>query len=479
MRIGQTSLVVFASKIVGSIAGFVATLYIARLLGPTVLGVYSLVLTVLAWLGIVGNLGVTGAVQKRMSEGDDTSEFLIAGALSLLVIFVVLSGVLYAVRGPIEAYIGRPVFHFLLLLLFVTLLNGLSEAALSGSHLVHIQGMLIPLRMTIGSITKIALVFLGFKLTGMLVGHALGFALVGLVGITIAGPALRVPSRHHFEALFSYAQYSWLGAVEGRAFGWVDVTVMGFFVSADLIGVYSVAWTISTFLLASGSAIGSTIFPEISNLTSEGETQMAAPILRDALTYAGVILIPGLVGATILGPRILRIYGSEFTVGTTVLTLLVVAVLLRSYQNQLTTTLNAVDRPDLTFRLNLLFVGSNLLLNVLLVYLYGWIGAAVATALSAGLAAVFAYYYVAQLIDFEFPTRPVAKQVASAGVMGLVVAGCLWLENTYALLGHNFALVLLVVAIGAGTYFAMLFTISTKFRHTVRENLPADVPGLR
>jgi len=478
MRIGQTSLIVFVSRIIGSIAGFVATLYIARLLGASVLGTYSLVLAVVAWTGIVGRVGITAAVGKRMTEGEDVGEFFTAGALSLLATFGVLLVLLSAFRGPLTAYIGRPVVGFLALILFATLLHALSQAVLAGSHLVHIQGMLTTVRMTVRSAVQIGLVYIGLELTGMLAGHALGYALIGAVGLWIAGPSIRLPTRRHFEELFSYAKFAWLGSVEKRTFGWVDVTVMGLFVTPNLIGVYSVAWTISTFLLTSGSAISSATFPEISSATADAERQAAAPILEDALRYAGLILIPGLVGGAILGPRILRIYGEEFTVGGTVLTLLVAAVLLRSYQQQFITTLSAIDRPDLTFNVNAVFIGANAALNLVLVYLYGWIGAAVATAFSAGIGTVLAYRYVTLLIEFDLPTRSVAKQVAAAAVTGVVAYGGLRIEETYALLQHNFALMLLLVGLGAGAYFLVLYRISAEFRTTVRNNLPDDVASV-
>jgi O-antigen/teichoic acid export membrane protein len=270
-----------------------------------------------------------------------------------------------------------------------------------------------------------------------------------------------------------------MGGIEGRAFGWVDVAVMGLFVAPDLIGVYSVSWTIGTFLLASGIAISSATFPEISNASAADDPQAAAPILRDALRYAGLILIPGLVGATILGPRILRIYGSEFVVGTTVLVILVSALLIRSYQIQLQTTLNAVDRPDLTFRVNGAFIGSNLVLNLILVYTYGWVGAAVATLLATGLGMALAYRYVSRLIDFELPYTEVGKQIFAAGVTGLVAAGGLWIEESYVPLNHNFALVLILVTLGAGAYFAVLYSISPTFRTTVRANAPFEIPTIR
>ena len=476
MRIGQTSLIVAVSKVVGSVAGFVATLYFARLLGAGVLGTYSLVLAMAGWMSIASQIGIGSAIQKRMTEGEESGAYFTAGVCALFVLFGLVAALILVFSNPLKAYIGRPVVVFVLLVLFAKLLSLLSGAALTGTHLVHIEGLLNPVRMTVRSILQIGLVFAGLGLVGMLTGHVVGIALISLAGIWIASPSFSVPTRRHFRGLVSYAKYSWLGSLERRTTGWADITILGLFVSPGLIGVYSVAWTISTFLQIFGSAISSATFPEISSATADADNQVAAPIVQDALRYAGLILIPGLVGASILGPRILRIYGEEFAVGGHVLTILVAALLFRSYQEQLVTTLNAIDRPDLTFRVNAISVTSNLLLNLSLIYLYGWVGAAVATALASGIRLVLSYHYTSNLIDLDLPFADVGKQVVAAAVTGVVATACLWIENTYALVGLNFVVVGITAGLGAAAYFGVLLGISAAFRRTVRNNLPFDVP---
>lgn len=178
----------------------------------------------------------------------------------------------------------------------------------------------------------------------------------------------------------------------------------------------------------------------------------------------------------LLDERLLRIYGDEFTQGTRVLLILIVAALFYAYQNQILTTLNAIDRPDLSFRVNALFIVANLALNVVLVYLYGWIGAAVATALSVTISLVVAYYMLKTLIDFATPYREIARQWTAALLMGAVVYGTLWIENTHRLLGHNAATVIVLTGLGAVVYFLVLFAISAQFRATIDRNLPVKLP---
>lgn len=473
MRIGQTSLVFFVSKVVGSVVGFVATIYLARELGAGVLGTYSLVLAVAAWIEIAGKAGITGAVGKRMSEGDHQSEYFTAGVLSLGATFGLVGLLVFAFAGPVNEYIGEPLVHFVVLLVFVRMLDALVKGGLVGTDLVHVMGVLIPVRMLLRSVSQIGLVFVGYGLVGMLTGTVLGFSLVALFGLWYLPISLSLPSERHFRSLLSYAKFSWLGSVESRVFGWIDISVLGLFVASGLIGIYSVTWTISTFFLAFSGAVSNAIFPQISNLSSDQDYEAITPILTDALRYAGLILIPGVVGGLLLDQRILRIYGPEFQKGGPVLVVLLFAVLLRSYYSQIVTTFNAIDRADITFRINGIFILANVILNFALVYEFGWIGAAVATALSTGFGLVLAFYYLRQLIPFDVPHIDIIKQMISAAVMAGSVIGLLQLERTYFVFQHNFAVVLLAVVLGAGTYFVTLLGLSEHFRTTVSNNIPS------
>jgi O-antigen/teichoic acid export membrane protein len=214
----------------------------------------------------------------------------------------------------------------------------------------------------------------------------------------------------------------------------------------------------------------------MSEISAKEDPQAVSRIVEQSLTFGGLFLIPGLFGGVLLGGRILRIYGPAFPQGATVLSILIVANLFMGYQNQLVNTLNAIDRPDLAFRVNVAFVVANLSLNVVLVSLYGWIGAALATAASVAVSLVLAYRHVQSLIDFAVPVSEIGRQWVAAGVMAVVVYAGLQFEEANRVIGQNFVVVLVLVAVGAGVYFVALVSLSQEFRETVDRNVPIDLP---
>lgn len=475
MRLGQISVIHFLSKVLASVLGFAATIYIAQLLGAGVLGIYSVTIAVVSWLGLVGNMGITGAIQKRISEQEESAEYAVAGVILMLGLFLVLSIIVVLLRQYINSYVGFPASGYIVGMLAVLLGYNVITALLNGQHLVHLSGMFSPVKTGSRAGLQIAALFTGLGLSGLFGGYIVGYLVVitlGAVFVVRSFEEFAVPQRGHFRRIYSYAKFSWLGSLRSKAFNWVDIVVLGFFVPSSFIGYYTAAWNIAQFLIIFGSSVSQTLFPEMSKIAAEDDPESVSELLEAGLSYAGLFLIPGLIGGSILGERILRIYGPDFQQAETVLAILIVATLVQAYQAQFTTTLNAIDRPNLAFRVNVVFIGANLLLNVVLIYFYGWIGAAVATASSVVISLCVAYYYLSSIVTVNIPAGEIGNQWLAGVLMGGVVFAGLQFEAAYLNIGHNLAVVLSLVALGAAVYFIVLLIISSQFRVTVRDNLP-------
>ena len=478
MRLGQTSIVHFASRFSASVLGFVATVFIGRILGSDGLGTYYLVLSIVAWLGIVVKMGVPGAITKRVSEGDSKGAHAIAGASVSNILFVMVAICVFLFKQSVNNYIGYPAADFVVLLLFVNLAQSLVNSVLKGQHLVHISGILNPIRTGTRSAIQIATLIAGLGLVGLFTGYAIGYALVSLLGMWFVVrnfDQISFPQQSHFKSIISYAKFSWIGSLRSRAFNWVDISLLGFFVSSSLVGIYTAAWNIAVFLILFGGSLSQTLFPEMSSLATNEDQRAVGDLFETSLAFAGLILIPGLVGGTILGEELLRVYGEDFSQGSIILSVLIVATLIQGYQRQFTNTLNAIDRPDLSFRVNAVFIIVNVVLNISIIPSFGVVGAAAATATSVALSLGVAYTILSPLIEFSIPAKEISKQWVSATVMGLFVYTGLWLESTYSLVGFNIIVVFTLVGLGAAVYFATLLGISSRFRQTVADNLPMQI----
>jgi O-antigen/teichoic acid export membrane protein len=472
MKYGRTSIVDFVSKLTMSFSGFVATIVLTRTLGQERYGAYVVVLSVLAWAAIAGNLGLGAAVRKRVSEATG-GNYVIAGLIAQSGLYAVVAVCLWFVRPYLNAYMEVDATLILILLLAVRLLGNYVQMVLDGQHLVHISSILSPIEWTSRSVVQVVLVLSGFGIVGAFAGYVVGAVVAAIIGAYFVTVDWSIPSRRDFAHLKSFAQFSWLASIKGRTFLSMDTLVLALFVSNSLIAVYEVAWNLASLFALFGSSISRTLFPEMSKISSaDGSSGEIPGLLRVGLAYSGLFIIPGLVGSALVGDVVLTIYGSGFQAGYNILLILTFARLLHGYQGLFVTALDAVDRPDLTFRINAVFVAANLVLNIGLTSQYGWYGAAAATTTSAAIGLGLGYYYATRIVDVIVPARVVGKQVFAVGVMALVV------YVSRLLLGDSLPVVFVLVTVGASVYFSVLLAISQELRTTVRENLPFDVPLL-
>lgn len=477
MRLGQSSLLVFASKLLASLLGFLTTLYFARILGAEVLGYYAVVLALVSWLKFGGSLGVSQALVKRVSEGEMRDAYFTAGVLWLTLSTVLLTAIVLVFRGYIDAYVGTEVWHYVVLMLITGLLLTFVRSMLNGLKKVHIAGLLTPTNLIISSLIQISLVYYGYGLPGMLVGFLLGELATIIIASRFIPLRVDLPSTHHFRSMYNYAKYAWISGVKLRAYNDVDILVLSAFVSPSLVGIYSVAWSLAKFLSLFGTAIRSVVFPEISSADAADERERIAQLTTDSIAFGGLISIPGLFGGAVLGDSLLQLYGQEFIQGSEILVLLILATLIYSYQQQLMSVINAIDRADITFRINGAFIITNLVLNVVLISWVGWIGAAVATVVSAGVGLVLAFIAIRSLVDFDIPLRELGLQIMSAATMTIIVIWMMDVLESTQTIPVGWVKIVLLAFLGAMVYFFVLTAVSQRFRDIVKRNMP-DMIGL-
>lgn len=472
MRLGQTSAVLFIAKFFGSIIGFVTTVVFARLLGEAVLGQYATVLALMTWFTLIGSIGVSESITKRLSEGEELEKYAGAGFTILFCVFVIMALFVLVFQQQVNRYVGAPVAVMMVGLLLTAILQTFGSSALHGRHLVHVSSVVTVLSKLVRGGGQIVFLLAGYGLQAMLSVYAFSWLFAGVLAFKYIDIRPKLPSKHHFQSLFDFAKFSWIGNVQSRVFGTLDILVLKLFVASGVVGVYSVAWSIGLILDIFGSSIQSTLFPEMSKVANEDGIDAAAGLTEDALTFAGLLLIPGVIGGVLVGDRLLRIYGEAFRSGTEVLGILLLALLVYAYTKQLLNTLNAVDRPDLGFNANAVFIGANVVLNLTLIPPYGWVGAAVATLVSGVVGLIVSSYYVNRLLDVSPPIKEMGRQWTGAVTMGAVVYGTRLTTESYWIAQHNAAYVIALITLGGVVYFGTLAVISPRFRTTVTNNLP-------
>lgn len=458
MRIGKSTLIYFSSQLTLSLAGFIATFVIARFLGAEGLGMYSIAVATVFWLNIPA-MAISSAITKRVSENKKPAEFISAGVLLNCFYAVFIALAIVAFGSFVDRYIGAPVNELLAVLVVANIISYTVNAVLDGQKRVAARGILQAAERIGRTGVQVAFIFLGWELSGLLIGHTGALIVASILGIVLFEIQPSPPSYKQFMSLLEYARYSWLGTLKTRAFAWMDTIILAFFVPSTLIGIYEAAWQLASILALISLSVQRTLFPELSELSVNELNNRIHHLINEGLVYTGVFSIPGLFGVIVLGDRVLMIYSPEFSEGALILVILVVARTVSSYGSQFLSAINAMDRPDITFKINLSFVILNVILNIILISRFGWYGAAFATTISAILPLFLGYFAISDLIGRpSIPSKEIFYQIIAAVVMALSL-----LVISESIPKNNITTLVLVAA-GSSIYTTMLLLMSNRVR---------------
>jgi O-antigen/teichoic acid export membrane protein len=470
MKLGRTSLIHFSTQVITSAAGFLTTFVIARLLGADVLGTFSVATSVMVLITIPTNT-IGGAMSKRISEQQEPSSYFSAGMIIIVAFAIVLTAGLVGFGSILNEYLGASIVDLFVLMVIGSAFYNLYTTILNGENKVIESGVINTLEQVFQFLFQAGLIVLGYELAGLFAGKILSLLVAVIIAILVSDLTFVTPKRHHFERIYEFAKYTWADQVKGRSFAWIDVFILGIFVESTLIGIYQVSWTFASTLILVSLSIQNTLLPEMSYLGVEKDWEEVHHLLTEALVFVEVFAIPGLFGAAIIGADLLTIYRPVFAQGYEVLLLLIVARAVDAYARQLLNTLAAIDFPKYRFRANIVFVVVNTALNLVLIWKFGWLGAAIATAFSAGIELILGYYYVTEVLGKpDIPYDQILRQFLAAGGMAVVIY-----LLTQVIPVTNYTVIGLVL-VGAAVYTVLLLTISKLVRQKFRMLVPDTIP---
>jgi O-antigen/teichoic acid export membrane protein len=337
-RSTRGSFALFAGNFLSAVISFAAILFIARLLGPSDYGVYTLSVLVptilLNFLGFGVNSGITRYAAYNLSQAkpEVARRMAVNGAAFVMLFGVFLAGVDYlAARLIAETVLHRPdiapLLRFSSILILAQAVFQSGVAALLGwSYMGKIAGTNIVqsgLRLAIA----VPLLYLGYEVYGALAGYAVSVALGGILAYSLLWGGARggAVSLGQFvpdvRTLLSYGRELFVGSLVTSISAQYVVLLLAVIATNSYVGFYQSAANFLTAITLVSGAITQALFPAFAHL--EGTKSDVDRAFRYATKYMGFAITPIiflLMGASL---QIVRLpLGSSYATASNFLALL-------------------------------------------------------------------------------------------------------------------------------------------------------------
>lgn len=389
-----------AIRILATLLGFVVSITIARLMGPSTLGTFSYAMVCVTLLATFANLGFNVLSVRELAAGREHERWgLIKGFVrfsTLLTVLLSLTVALFVhtLTPWMAPHLGPQVAEALPFVAVATPLFALirlNQQFLRGlGHVLTSQLPIDVVRPLVFTMFLFSIVFWGYA--GNDTDIVLGTQWAALFMALLFGYFLfrsRVPPqcRQHTG---EYDPQYWTGAgltflaIELMQFlnHRTDILVLGLFVDTSTIGIYSVAQSVAglaTFPLIAGNLV---IAPRLAQTHVRGSRGELNQLIGYGVGLVFFASLPIILVCALFTSPILSVWGGSFGVGVDPVRTLLVGQALNVFFANIALILNMTGYERTVFIGTSLGVVMNVVLNFLLIPSYGMKGAAAATVLS-------------------------------------------------------------------------------------------------
>lgn len=389
-----------SAKMVATVLAVLSTPIIVRLLGPGGYGDYAVMLSIFSLYMIPISAMITEGVQKFVGESrpepnwpERVVAFYLLLATGVVLVGATLLMIVTVLDLPALLFGDRFVLYFYLLVVFVVVsqFRALTYHTVLGFGLERFSGPLSVARKFTTVTLGIALLLAGYGVAGMLVGHvaanlfvaiAAGFIVVRRLSVSgIVDGIGGLPYRE----LMSFNVYNVGLVLFSMSLYHVDIVMLRSIAGSQSTGFYKAALSLAEYLWFVPIVVQRLLLHSTAKLWTEDRTADITQLAGRVTRYIVLLVVLLAIGLAILAHRVVPLYyGEPFVVSITPLLVLLPGAVGFAAARPLKAITQGSGRVKVLLAAIGAAAGINLVLNALLIPLYGMLGAAVATSIGYG-----------------------------------------------------------------------------------------------
>jgi len=409
------------------IAGYGINVWLARFLGPSLYGIYGVVMSLLLWVEIGIISGIPTAVQKFVSADKKHSLNIIKKSSVLQFFYIVVLFMVSFIAAPFTSGI----FHyndigFYLRIALVDLwFYGFYFILLSlqnGLHNFTRQALLIALYSVSKFIFVVAFVMISGSITGAFLANIAGSIVGFSVALFFARSIKNTESCEGpgYKEIMNFAAPVALFALVINLFLNIDLWTVKAFMGNAEAGFYVSASTVARIPYFLFFALSSTVLPLLSSSISKGDRIAVHNIISTAVRFL-IIAVVLIIAITAGYSReiIVLLFSDLFQDAGGILQVLICGMSFLALFFLFTTIMNADNRPRTSLLVTVIGIIIDAVLALILVPSMGAVGGAVATTLSLTVVSIIGWILIRRRFGAFFEIKSGLK----IGFSGLIVFG--------------------------------------------------------
>ena len=450
LKIAKGGGIVYAGKLFLSFSRLITVVILARILGAEKYGMYNIALSAatlalgLAILGLDDALIRYIAVYKSRHDQEGLWRAFQTGiALSLFLSVFTAIG-FFALSYPFAVRVFHkptlaPLLQLTSVIIPALVLSDVFAGAAQGfkqvKYLVIAQHIVQPLSRLI---MILILSLIGLNTTWAIITYGLADVIGSILFLYFLNkhfPTKRPIGiqRKDVQTLLSYSLPLWLSDLMFKFRGNFQTVLLGSLNTIESVGVYSVVANLNVGVQLLFSSIATNAKPMIAELHDRGDLQQMGRVYQTTTKWITMVNLPVSLTMILFPVPILSIFGKSFENGAEAMIILALAQLVNIATGMCGSMAAMTGHPKLRLLNTAIRVGCSIVINLLLIPVWGMVGAAVAALLVEIIVNSIAVWQIWSL----FGLLPYDKYILNPLIAGLGAFGAALISNRLLLVGEK------------------------------------------
>ena len=398
----------FISLATASLSHLLLRIVLGRELGPSGLGVYTLVFTIYLFGMQFAGFGIGAALTKYVAEFSDekqrVKEYVSAGFSGSVITGLIVAILLYLVSD----LIAISIFHlpemgeFLKFISFCLPFIAIQKMVLGtlvGLRKMKLYALInIIQNMFVLILSVYMVLFLNTDVKGAVFGFVAPTIIISIVSIVFIKELYSMPS---FSFTDTFKDVSWFGLyfVLANSIGMIntqiDSLMVGHYMDATNVGIYAVATIIMNGITLIPNSVHTAVAPPISYYYGKGEYKRTIDFVKQTMLKVFIVTLSISLLLVLFGESlIISLFTNEFIFAYSPLIILLIGYSIYAPIHSVDCALLSIGKVNIVYKIALMCALCNIVFNIVLIPRYGIYGASLATTMSIIILSMFKLYFI-------------------------------------------------------------------------------------
>jgi O-antigen/teichoic acid export membrane protein len=428
--------------VVSTVISAVATIVIAKLLGPDNMGLYAIAVAAPNLIATFRDWGVNYAMVKYSAQYNSENNvskirsIFVSGIFFELILGLALSIFSIAISGFLADIFQRPAITQLIQIASLFILSGAlvnaSTAAFTGMERMHLNSIMLIVQSLVKTGLIIGLVILGLGTLGAVVGFSIAVLVAGITGLLLVytiytslpkqsdgklelGATIRTMVKYGFPIS--------IGAILTGFLTQFYSYVMAIFVTDNSsIGNYSVALNFVVLITFFATPVTTMLLPAFSKLDHQKDHDILRNVFQYSVKYSALIVVPVTIMVMALSqPAIGTIFQNSYVEAPLYLALSSVVYIFSALGSlSINSLINSQGDTKYNLKLSILTVVLGFPLSFIFISQFGIIGLIFTTIIVTVPPLLLSLRFIRQRYNVSVDWFSSVKILFSSGIAGIL-----------------------------------------------------------